>query len=495
MSGRDALALFAGLGAGYMQGEQQKRQQARQDKVDAYQEEIQGRDRDAYNLAQETRQKLADAAQTVTPQGDASSASTGVDPTVTPSAVPISSGSGFGGVGSDASAQPAPVATRYSVGDQSGLNADDAAKAAATANSPTAQMGRMANVLGQSGDAAGAATMRQQARQAQLADIQLGAAQRQDIAEKFNTDMNSRVRSFDDLGNFVSESNGDGQGGALKVKPVKSADGKTVTMSRIDPDGTLTPLPNYTFPNTEDGLTQAKTGLLQGMSTEQQLVHLHQSHQDKVAQQNADTQEQYRKDQTKNTADKIAMMETIQELKNDAKSAGGGLKLPPGVAIEYQDAAKRSEGLQTTIDKARADGTWDDSKLTPGQNAMLTQQAVLEKKKSDILGKYGYGSRAAAAGPLGVYDPNNPGAAAAPAPARALSPVAAAVAAAPPGSWVNPNMPRPPVLGTAPAGLAMMNPQLVVARAEQAKREADAAQATAAWQKVIQNGNRTQMTH
>lgn len=454
MSTRDALALFAGLGQGYMQQQQTQRQQDYEDEQRAYTREQQGRERDAYNLAQQTRQQLAASAAPAAPvalQGKADTADN-ID------------------VGTDATAT-APTG-QFNVNGQTYGNQADAQTASDTYNLPSAQLARMANVYAGAGDAQSAATLRQQARQGQIADLQLSKAQRDDIAEKFNTDMNSKVKTFDDLGDFVSNSNGDAQGGALKVKAVPSADGKTVTMNKIGDDGTLTPLgKQWTFSNDSDGLNSAKINLLQGMSTEQQLSHLHQQHQDTVAAKNADTNEQYRRDQAKNSADRVAMMLTVQEAKNDAAAARAEAKagqqrqfLPPGVKEEYDAADKRSESLQKVIDTAKADPSYDPKKVAPGLQEMITQQAVLEKRKADILGKFGVGSRGTPSTPLGAYDPNNPGGST---PRAPTTPIGKAVAEAPPGSWVNPNAPvgvrpqpgTPAILANAPP-LAIMSPGL-----------------------------------
>jgi hypothetical protein len=499
MSGRDALALFAGLGSGYLNTQNQMRDQAYQDEQRAYQRELQGRERDAYNLAQDTRAKMAAAA---TPQ----------DP------VPVQAKADTADnidVGTDPTAT-APTG-QYTSDGKTYANQGDAQAAVAAANTPSLQMARMASVAAASGDAATAASLNAQARQAELGDMQLSAAHRQDIAEKFNQDMNSKVHNFNDLADFVSTSNGDGQSGTLKVKAVPSADGTVVVMNKVNDDGSMTPLPNYTFPNSDLGLNSAKIGLLKGMTTEQQLVHLHQMNQEDVARQQAN--ERARNDaalaaeRANSTEARIEVARMRLEAERAMHPQRDPLeKLPGGVRVQYMDAAKQSEGIQAAITKARADGTWDDSKLTPGQQAMVTQAAVLEKRKNDILGKYGVGVGGSGADPLGFGD-GTPAAAPPAAPRKPTTEIGRMLEAAPPGSWTNPNMPAPPpstpayeTAGFRPPALAITNPAYAKMRDEAAQRAAkmrdEAAQRAAnsltaeqAYQALYGNAQRAQMTH
>jgi hypothetical protein len=493
MSGRDALALFAGLGSGYLNTQNQMRDQAFQDEQRAYQRELQGRERDAYNLAQDTRAKMAAAAMPQAPvavQGMADTADNidvGTDPTAT---VPTG---------------------QYSADGKTYANQSDAQAAAAAANTPSLQMARMASVAAAAGDAPTAASLNAQARQAELADMQLNAEHRRDIAEKFNQDMNNRVHSFDDLADFISNSNGDGQGGALKVKAVPSADGTVVVMNKVNDDGSLTPLPDYTFPKSNLGLTSAKVGLLRGTTSEQQLVHLHQMNQEDVARQQAN--ERVRNDAAIAAArgDATEARIEIARMRLQAEQAMHPQrdpleKLPGGVRVQYQDAAKQSEAIQSAIVKSRSDGNWDDSKLNPGQQAMVAQLASLERRKSEILGKYGVGIGGTGEGLLGTYDPNNPNGGvstpAAPPPRRApTTEIGRMLDAAPPGSWVNPNMPKPPpstpafMAGGGVPALAIANPAYAKMREEAAQRAANSLTAEQAYQALYGNAQRAQMTH
>jgi len=522
MSSRDALAFFAGLGQGYLNQNQTQRQQDWEDEQRAYTREQQGRERDAYNLAQQTRAKMAQVA-TANVVPDVAKADTadnidvGSDPTATapvmstpapPAPAPETNPQDFTTIRPAPVPAPAPT-QKYLVNGKSYDSQDAANAAAADYNAPSAQLARMSNVLAEAGDAQGAAQLRAQARQGQLADLQLSAAQRADVAERFNQDLNNRVHSFDDLADFVSKSKGDGQGGGLKVKAVTTPDGTLVVMNKVNDDGSLTPLPNYTFPNSDIGLNRAKLGLLQGMTTQQQLEHLHQQATEDLQRQSLDQKKVYEAQLADARAGANEARIEAARIRAEATAAAAEARakqareyLPPGVKEQYDAVAKRSEALQKVIDTARADPGFDPNKIPPGIQTMMTEQAVLEKRMNDIMGKYGPNGRGAAAMPLGAYDPSNPNAGA-PTPTPVAAPAgsaAQAVSAAAPGSWVNPNAPRPQPgtpafasMGASP--LAIANPFYAKAREEAAARAANSLTAAQAYEELYGKSQHAQMTH
>lgn len=207
---------------------------------------------------------------------------------------------------------PLPTAG-YDVDGKRFTDLTSARAAAAEANTPQAVTARMSDVLMRNGDPIGAQKLRIGAMEEQTSQFKLNDAMRADIDAKFNADIRARVTDWDSLDKFVSDSASDGHGGAIKLKTVPSADGKTRVVNVVLPDGSLKPTEKV-FPNTADGLATAAAEL-ERMPAEKKLAHLHQKamlarqlaadessakyHEGMlgVAQQNANTQEKFRRDQ------------------------------------------------------------------------------------------------------------------------------------------------------------------------------------------------------
>lgn len=233
MTGRsNALSFFAGLGQGFQQQEDKERQQKiQQDEID-------------FRKYERDRMKSADA-RADTLRADLASAAQA------PTALQRPDTADNRDVGSDPTA--APVRT-------------------VMPDTPTAQMGRMADVYARSGDAAAAATMRSQAKQSQLADLQLSKAQRDALKQKQWEDINSTIKSPEDLGNYISSTKGDGRGGALKVKTVVDPKTGAITVKQLNDDGTVGPQVGASYPN----LAEAKIALADAMTPEMMIAHQHQ---------------------------------------------------------------------------------------------------------------------------------------------------------------------------------------------------------------------------
>lgn len=209
--------------------------------------------------------------------------------------------------------EAAPTQQGFTVKGQQYASMGDANKAVETYNAPDAVTARMSTALMKAGKPVEAQQLRAGARQEKVADLQLSELQRSNVNRLYDEQLGG-VGSFDALGEFLTNSKGDGRGGSLQAKMLPTADGKSVTLHTVNADGTTTATP-YTFTNDARGLTQAKAMLSKSASVGDKLAHLHQqfmeqqsakgqdatiAHQAgmlKVAQQNANTQEQYRRDQ------------------------------------------------------------------------------------------------------------------------------------------------------------------------------------------------------
>jgi hypothetical protein len=82
----------------------------------------------------------------------------------------------------------------------------------------------------------------------------------------------SALQSHDDIADWITKTKGDGKGGAIKMKPMASADGKAVVYHTINDDGTTTPT-QKAFQNNEAGLQEARTTLAGYLSPEMRQAH------------------------------------------------------------------------------------------------------------------------------------------------------------------------------------------------------------------------------
>lgn len=287
-----ALAFIAGMGTGYFKGKKQKRDEDREDRREQ-------REQDLFDITmEEKRRAKADAE-----ARRAAAADVQVQP------IPMEPNADAGPW--DAPASPV-VNSGYRVGSGPSARefaAQGAAQAAADAeNTPSKRRARVIAAAEKQGDLAGADQMRVTGTQADAAALQMRAAEQ----AQADAALRKRIDGFktpDDIAAFITETPADGQNGALKVKAVTSADGKTFKFMKEMPDGSMTPM-GQAFGTDKTGIEEAKMTLAGYLSPEQRIAHYkwereraeterHNRATEAVAQQNANTQEQYRKDQLK----------------------------------------------------------------------------------------------------------------------------------------------------------------------------------------------------
>jgi hypothetical protein len=225
-------AFIAGMGTGYVNGTRYEDERKRREERDRReQEEHDARMGDrADRLAD--KQKLRDAAAPVAVE--------------TPNDVKVDD---------DGNAMPAVPA--YRVGAQRFDSQEAAAAAATKGNAPGARQARMLGAMEQTGDYAGAAQLRTATVQAQAAEQQL--------ADRAMRDRLTSITTPNELATLISETPADGQGGALKIKAVTSADGKSFGFVKVGADGSEQPVPG-SFSNDERGMEKART-LVAGYTT------------------------------------------------------------------------------------------------------------------------------------------------------------------------------------------------------------------------------------
>lgn len=246
MSTRGMAALVAGLGNGYFKATERRRREDIEDEERAHTMQERAFTKAERDRALKQREDLGAAAAPIAaeavPQLDLG------DP------------------------EAPPPTTRYRVAGKMLDTSAEADAAVKTANGAPAVAMRQAAVLQQSGDPVKAQALRTGSMQEQAGQLALSAAERADLKARFTAQLEP-LTDFDQVGEFMSKSGGDGQGGNLKVQFVPSPDGKTVVLNTINPDGTLKPTAR-TFENSNKGLTLAKAQL-GGLPPEKMLEHFH----------------------------------------------------------------------------------------------------------------------------------------------------------------------------------------------------------------------------
>ena len=249
-----ALALLAGGAAGHQKRKRDDEDQARRAEDDAFRREQRDRQRTAWKRED---QEYADQ------QAERDAVKAAAAPTVVddaPVAVPIGS--------RDEPRAPEDQGIRAAGRTFTDRAAADAA--AAEYNAPATRMRRAAAAMS---DPVRAGQLETTAQNSELGAMQMRAAKLKEADEAFNRDLVQRATSFDTLASIINESKGDGQNGGLKVQVVPSADGKTVALHKMNPDGTTTPTP-FNFANTTEGLQQAVGIIGMRMPPEQKLAHM-----------------------------------------------------------------------------------------------------------------------------------------------------------------------------------------------------------------------------
>ena len=320
-----AIALLAGFGAGYMNGEKDKKEQARQDAKDK-------REKDLFDANMADRQQIKD-------DRDA------LRTTAAPAIARAEQGPPTEAMVAQTPAGQEPAAIGYLSGNGASAKhfaTQGLAEADATAqNKPEARRTRMADLAAQGNIAA--STALNSDSQNRLHGAQATTAE-QALADSTTAKSIRALPSFEHVGQYISDTPADNQNGSFKGKFIVSPDGAMQTFNKANADGTFTPTPR-TFPNTKEGLEAAKDALAGAMSPEQRRVQAQHlitnelaakeavrkaKHDDgtlAVAQQNANTNESWRKDQAANMREQRRLQES-----HDAQVAAG--KATAGGAIQ-----------------------------------------------------------------------------------------------------------------------------------------------------------------
>lgn len=363
-----AMAFLAGMGAGYMSQQQKNIENKRQADEDK-------RKQDAFEMSKtEFTQKQADR--------------TDLQTAAAPAVARAEQGPPTESMVASAALEDRPVEPiGYLSGNgptARGFATQGAAQTNATAqNTPEAQRGRIAALAAQGN--AFAQTALNNDSQNRLHTAQATSAE-QTLADTVTAKSIRALPSFDHVGQYISDTPADNQKGSFKGKFVVSPDGTMQTFNMANPDGSFTPT-QRTFPNTPQGLEAAKDALAGAMSPEQRRVQAqheiannlaakkeaseadYKSGMLGVARQNANTTEEWRKDQMVNAAAKAA----------GAGNSGKPVKMDESDRLRMTQAAASVRDSEKMVNEAMKN-------LQPGDDvnkfpAVAHAQGVLKQAK------------------------------------------------------------------------------------------------------------------
>lgn len=252
-------------------------------------------------------------------------------------------------------------------------------QAAAAANDPKARTARMAGALEKHGEIDKAASVRANARQEEVADLQLDELKAKKLEREYDRALYQVPDTHDAVASFISDTKGDGQGGAVKAKAVLSPDGKSVTYHQVNADGSTAPTP-YTFPNTREGVITAKFMLSRGIGAKDKLDHLLSTAKTDEERQRWEKEFGLRKSSEERRATHEQRMLTMAERSAAAAERGtAGAVATPDATFDAKTAADiAKEQVNAEAAAARDAGTpW-----TGAQIARRTDEIVQSLRQS-----------------------------------------------------------------------------------------------------------------
>lgn len=281
-------------------------------------------------------------------------------------------------------AAPPPLALR--VGGKDFTNRAEAEAELARQNSPEAQTQRVAQAYRGAGQVEKAMAIESGDRQGELQKMQLAD-------QRWKRDLGAAMRKgHAGLAELATNSEAGPMAG-LKVQPIVSEDGKSVTYAALDKDGKAAPIPGLPqFSNDERGLVQAAWMLDRTIDPSARLAHYDQQDQRERAQKNSDrsydqserhfTTTSARADRSEDRQGRLAETQ-IRTAELALKDAERNAKIPAAVKMQVEGLRKEADTINTAVIKAQADGTWDVN--NPNAKALLERQAIVNARITKTL--------------------------------------------------------------------------------------------------------------
>jgi hypothetical protein len=305
-----------------------------------------------------------------------------------------------------------------------------AAKTAADAyNKPGARAQRTYDALVANGQINQAEDLRAKTTQGDLAGLQLDAAKQARLDDAYNRDLMAKVplNDWGALEKFVNDTKGDGRGGGLKVKLVKSDDGKTVTVHKVGDDGSTSPMAQVA--NTPEGFAGLVRGAVMQLSPESKLQHVidtAKTTEDRrrweaefgvkqTESQARITAENRRASAEERRATADERRANLAEKALDVKKSGIVDRMSEVDKVQFGNLAKQAETINSAIAKSQAEGMWNPD--SPGSKQLMERQATISGMMAKLVSQYD--DSASDADPLGIM---GKGSAPAKPPAKAKEP-------------------------------------------------------------------------
>lgn len=379
---RALLSFLGGMGTGYLGQTEKNKDRARQERLDAQNQQLFGAKMDDINRANADRQALADAGK------------------------PVSIEEGAGGmlksdtmdnrdVGLPENAQLPNQGLSdkaYRVAGTGYATPTEAATAKTAYEAPDAVAARTVQALRSTGRAADAMQMEASVKSGKMSDIQLNAAKVQEARDAYNNTVMDAFRThgvFQGAAKMWTDTGAMGQAGAT-VEAVPSADGQTMQFYRTGADGQRTLA--HQVPNTRDGEMSLITSALK-LSPDKMVDW----YQDSV--RRATDNERWDKTYTRQ-GDQFTQTHAIAKRSADRQDGLADLQIKAGTlayekaleeykvptAVKLQVDALREELKQVGEQKYKAEA---QGALSPeGEQKLMETQAALYRQLRSSLAPY-----------------------------------------------------------------------------------------------------------
>lgn len=359
MSSRGLAAFVAGLGTGYFQGEDKKKQEARQKRLDDQADELHGaRMAELNDNATDRRQARADR--------DAIREAAAVRSVETPNDVL-----------NDDDGNAMPAVGQFRTGGQRFETRDAAQSAADAANTPEARSKRVIAAMEGTGNVLGATQLR--GAQAQVTEAE------QKVADRALQRSISSLQTPEAIADFITRSPADGMDGKLKVQAVKSPDGKTFQFVSIGEDGTQKPA-GPVFANDAMGLEKARQTLAGYTTPETRMAHYRWEQEQARATARDEETSRHNKAMEKNTAEANAARADAAA----SRLALARMQSEQGTgrvtAKDVQDASNNINSRVTEIFQPKEGMTTDERKALGAQRDKAASQALGIWKTNNLAG-------------------------------------------------------------------------------------------------------------
>lgn len=401
---RALLSFIGGMGSGYLSQTDKNKDRARQEKLDAQNQQLFDAKIDDINRAKTDRQALADAGKPATVEEGAGGM-----------LKPETMDNRDVGLAENAALPNQGLSDKaYRVAGASYATPAEAATAKTAYEAPDAVAARTAQALRSTGRATEAMQMEAAVKSGKMSDIQLSAAKVQEARDAYNTTAMDAFRAhgvFQGAAKMMTDT-GMGNLAGTKFDAVASADGKTMEFYRTGADGQRTLA--HQVPNTREGELSLITASLKlspdkmvdwyqdsvkraseterwDKSFNRQGDQFSQTHA--IAKQSAERQDSLASLQIK--AGTLAYDKAVEEH-----------KVPAAVKQQVEILRDELKTIATATAKAQAEGMWQPD--NPGAKAQGERQMVVNEQLRTLLTPYMPKKDAAATQPFGTPNGDAP---------------------------------------------------------------------------------------